>query len=303
MISHPTAYAFLIFNMALWGSTLVVARATYEIIPPLALAFWRWVVAVVVLLPFVWKQLPAATDYLRQSWRSLLVLCVAMVVGSTLAVVSVNYTTALNASLINGSQPAITALVAFVVIRERLELVRGIGIAIAFVGIVVMIAQGDIDILRSMRFNVGDLVMVIAVVAWAVYAVELHRKEDQPGSEVLLFFIAVSGLIGVLPFYVVETIYIREFVPSWPGIAAIFYISFFASILAVGLWNVAIRSVGATRAAQFINLIPVFGATFAMIFLRERLYLFHIAGALLVFAGIFLAIRKRAASRAERSAA
>ena len=280
--------------MALWGSTLVVARATYEIVPPLALAFWRWVVAVVVLLPFVWKKLPASRSYLRDSWRGLSVLCVAMVVGSTLAVISVNYTTALNASLINGSQPAITALVAFVVVRERLAPARAFGIAIAFLGIVVMIAQGHLEVLRSMRFNVGDLVMVIAVLAWALYSVEVHRQQNQPSSEVLLFFVALSGLVGVLPFYVLETIYVREFIPSWPGVAAIVYISFFASILAVGLWNVAIRSVGATRSALFINLIPVFGAAFAMIFLRERLYVFHVIGAMLVFVGIFLSIRKRA---------
>lgn len=301
MISHPTAYAFLVLNMAFWGSTLVVARATHEIIPPLALAFWRWVVAVIVLLPFVWKKLPSTSVYLRQSWRGLLVLCAAMVVGSTLAVVSVNYTTALNASLINGSQPAITALVAFIVVRERLAPARGLGIAVAFLGIVVMIVQGDMDILRSMRFNVGDLVMVVAVVAWAVYSVEVHRQDNQPSSEVLLFFIASSGLIGVLPLYLVETMYVRAFVPSWPGIAAIVYISLFASILAVGLWNVAIRSVGATRAALFINLIPVFGAAFAMIFLRERLYLYHVVGALFVFLGIFLSIRKRVPSRPQRS--
>ncbi|MGI9258516.1 MAG: DMT family transporter [Gammaproteobacteria bacterium] len=302
MISHPTAYAFLVLNMALWGSTLVVARATHEIIPPLALAFWRWVVAVVVLLPFVWKKLPSTRDYLRQSWRGLFVLCAAMVVGSTLAVVSVNYTTALNASLINGSQPAITALVAFIVVRERLAPGRALGIAIAFLGIVVMIAQGQFEILRLMRFNAGDLVMVVAVLAWALYSVEVHRQENQPSSEVLLFFIAVCGLVGVFPPYLIETIYVREFVPSWPGVAAIVYISFSASILAVGLWNLAIRSVGPTRAALFINLIPVFGAAFAMIFLRERLYLYHVAGALLVFVGIFLAIRKREPSQPQRSA-
>ena len=249
--------------------------------------------------PFVGKELPSTRDYLRYSWRGLLVLCAAMVVGSTLAVVAVNYTTALNASLINGSQPAITALVAFIAVRERLAPVRGLGIAIAFLGIVIMIAQGQLELLRSMRFNAGDLVMVVAVVAWAVYSVEVHRQVNQPSSEVLLFFIAVCGLVGVFPLYLLETIYVREFVPSWPGVAAIVYISFAASVLAVGLWNVAIRAVGPTRAALFINLIPVFGAAFAMIFLRERLYLYHVVGALFVFFGIFLAIRPRLSSSAE----
>ncbi|HEY5624004.1 MAG TPA: DMT family transporter [Gammaproteobacteria bacterium] len=302
MISHATAYAFLVLNMALWGSTLVVARGTHEIVPPMALAFWRWVFAVVVLLPFVWSKLASTKNYLKSSWAGLLLICGSMVLGSTLSVVAVNFTTALNATLINGSQPAITALVAFVVLRERMPLPRGLGIVVAFVGIVVMISQGELDMLRSMQFNVGDLVMVVAVVAWAVYSVEIHRLVERPDPYVLLFLIAVSGVVGVLPFYVVETVYVREFVPSWAGAAAIVYISFSASLLAVGLWNLAIHSVGATRSALFINLIPVFGAIFAMAFLRERLYLYHVAGALFVFVGILLAVRAKATAFPERPA-
>ncbi len=293
MISHPTAYALLIFNMALWGSSLVVARATHEIVPPLALTFWRWVFAVLVLLPIVWSKLPGTVPYLRRSWRGLLLLCAAMVVGSTFSVIAVNYTTAINASLINGSQPAVTALVALMVVRERLSIASGIGIAIAFLGILVMVSQGSLELLFDLVFNVGDLVMVIAVLAWAFYSVELHRQPEHPSGDVLLFFIACAGLTTVLPFYLAETVYIREFVPSRNAAAAIIYVSLSASLVAVGLWNLAIRSVGAMHAALFINLIPVFGAAFAMLFLGERLFAYHVIGAVLVFIGILMAVRGR----------
>ena len=286
--------------MALWGSSLVVARAAHEIVPPLAFTFWRWVVAVLVLLPIVWRKLPATMPYVRRSWRSLALLCGFMVVGTTFSVVAVNYTTAINASLINGSQPIVTALAAFLVVRERMSLRSGLGVLAAFIGILVMISQGRPQLLLGLAINSGDLVMLIAVFAWAFYSVELHRQPEHPSGNVLLFFIACTGLVTVLPFYIVETVFVREFVPSRNGVAAIIYLSVAATLLAVYLWNLAIRSVGATHAALFLNLIPVFGAAFAMLFLGESLYTFHVIGAAFVFLGIVMAVRDRLASSSER---
>jgi len=283
----------LTINMAIWGSSLVIARAAHEMVPPVALTFWRWVVAIVVLLPLVWRELPGSLTYLRQNRCRLLIICEYMVVGTTFSVISVNYTTAINASLINGSQPIATAFVAFLVIRERLSLVAGLGILIAFSGVLVMISQGSLEVIFALAFNIGDLVMLVAVVAWALYAVELHRQREHLSGTVFLFYIAVTGMITVFPFYITETLFIREFVPSWNGVAAIVYVSLFATVIAVYLWNFAIRSVGATHASIFLNLIPVFGAAFAMYFLGEDLYVFHIIGTSLVFAGIVMTVRAR----------
>jgi len=300
VISHPTAYVLLTLNMALWGSSLVVTRAVHEIVPPFALTFWRWVVAVLVLLPIVWRKLPGAMPLVRRTWRNLALLCGFMVIGATFSVVAVNYTTAINASLINGSQPLATALVAFLIMRERLTLGSGLGILAAFVGLLVMISHGSPLLLLNMSVNVGDIVMLIAVIAWALYSVELHRQPEHPSGDVLLFLIACTGLITVLPLYIAETIFVREFIPSRNGVAAIVYVSLVASLLAVYLWNIVIRSVGATHAALFLNLIPVFGAVFAILFLGEHLYAFHVIGAALVFLGILMAVRDRLTTAPDR---
>ena len=286
--------------MAIWGSSLVVARAAHEIVPPLAFTFWRWVIAVLVLLPIVWRKLPGTMPYVRRSWRSLSLLCGFMAVGTTLSVVAVNYTTAINASLINGSQPILTALAAFLVLRERLSRTSGLGVLAAFIGILIMISHGRPQLFLDLAINIGDLLMLIAVFAWAFYAVELHRHSAHPSGEVLLFFIACTGLVTALPFYIAETVFVREFVPSRNGVAAIVYLSVAATLLAVYLWNLAIRSVGATHAALFLNLIPVFGAAFAMLFLGESLYTFHLIGAALVFLGIIMAVRDRLAISSDR---
>jgi drug/metabolite transporter (DMT)-like permease len=300
MISRSTAYLLLTLTMALWGSSLVVARAAHEIVPPLAFTFWRWVIAVLVLLPIVWRKLPGMMPIIRRSWRRLALLCGFMVVGTTFSVIAVNYTTAINASLINGSQPIVTALVAFLVMRERLSLRSGLGVLAAFIGILIMISQGRLQVLLDLAVSSGDLVMLVAVLGWAFYAVELHRQPEHPSGSVLLFFIACTGLITVLPFYIVETIFVREFVPSRNGVAAIVYLSVAATLLAVYLWNLVIRSVGAMQAALFLNLIPVFGATFAMLFLGESLYAYHLVGAALVFSGIVMAVRDQLATSSDR---
>ena len=286
--------------MALWGSSLVVARAAHEIVPPLAFTFWRWVIAVLVLLPIVWRKLPGTMPYVRRSWRGLSLLCGFMAIGTTLSVVAVNYTTAINASLINGSQPILTALAAFLVVRERLSRRSGLGVLAAFIGILIMISHGRPQLFLDLAINIGDLLMLIAVFAWAFYSVELHRQSAHPSGDVLLFFIACTGLVAVLPFYIAETVFVREFVPSRNGVAAIVYLSVAATLLAVYLWNLAIRSVGATHAALFLNLIPVFGAAFAMLFLGESLYTFHLVGAALVFSGIVMAVRDQLATSSDR---
>jgi drug/metabolite transporter (DMT)-like permease len=123
--------------------------------------------------------------------------------------------------------------------------------------------------------------------------VGLHRARRLPSGDVLLFVMSVVGAVCLLPLYAVETAYLREFHTSGQAVGAILYLAVASTVLAIYLWNVAIRSVGASRAGVFVNLIPVFGAVFAMLFLGERLYAFHVAGGLLVFVGIVMAVRRQ----------
>ncbi|MDH3419029.1 MAG: DMT family transporter [Gammaproteobacteria bacterium] len=292
MVSHRTAYALLVLTMALWGGAIVTARGVYDIAPPVALTFWRWLLAMVLLLPFVWRKLPSFWADSNRSLSALLPLSCAMVLGTTLSVTAVNFTTAINATIINAAQAAMTALVAFVVLQERLVARQIFGIALAFTGILVMVFRGDIALLRSIEFNWGDLLMLGAIVSWAFYAVGLHRERHLPSGDVLLFVISVTGTFMLLPFYVLETAFWRGFVPSAEALGGIVYLSVASTLAAVYFWNVAIRSVGASRASVFVNLLPVFGAIFAMQFLGERLYVFHVAGAVLVFVGIVMAVRR-----------
>ena len=292
MISRPRAYLYLVLTMALWGAALVVARGVHEIAPPFALTFWRWFGAAVVLLPFALPKLRHEFPVQAGPRRRVLGVCLFMVIANTLSIVAVSYTTAINATVINAMQPATTAVVALVLLRERLSWPQALGVVAAFAGILVIVFQASLGALFELNINRGDVIMFGAVCFWSLYAVFLHKWTGLPSVEVLLFLIATAGVVIGLPFYVAESLLGRPFQVSLASVSAAAYLSIGATGLAVYFWTLAIRTVGANRAAVFLNLIPVFGAGLATGFLGERLYAFHLVGAGLVFTGIFLAVRR-----------
>jgi len=215
-----------------------------------------------------------------------------MVFGSTMSVAAVYYTTATNAVIVNASQPAITAMLAWAIAGSTLLGRQRLGIVCAFVGIVIMVARADFHVLVGLGFNIGDLLMLLAVIGWSTYAVLLPRRDYTPDGTTLMFLIAVTGTVLLLPAYLVEAAFVGGFAFSREVVAAMLYLAIFPTLLATFSWNLAIRSVGPNRTAIFVNLIPISGAALAMIFLGERLYAYHLVGAVFVFAGIFLAVRR-----------
>lgn len=291
-IAHGTAYGLALCCMAIWGSPPVVTRAVSASVPPMAMSLSRWLIAGLILLPFVWRKLPAEWPLIRPQWRRLVLLACFMTAGSSLSVLAVYFTTATNAVLVNASQPAITAVIAWLVGSDRLTRRQGFGIGAAFIGILIMICRADLGVLLSLDISIGDPIMLMAVVGWSLYAVNLHRHQRLPSSEVLLFLIALTGTLILLPMFLIEAAVSGAFDLNSKVAGAMLYLALFPTLLATFFWNLCLKSIGANRAAIFVNLIPVFGASFAMIFLGERLYAYHVMGAALVFAGIFLSVRR-----------
>lgn len=293
-VGRPLAYLFLVLAMVLWSAALVIARGVHEIAPPFALAFWRWLGVALVLLPFALPTLRREFPATPESRRRVFGVCAFMVFGTTLSIVAVSYTTAINATVINATQPAVTAVVALALLAERLSWIQVLGVVSAFSGILVMAFQASFVALLQLNINSGDLIMFAAVCFWSLYAVALHGGTGLPSLVVLLFLISVSGAVAVLPFYVAEALSGRQFVVSLQSVSAAIYLTLGATLIAVYCWSAAIRSVGANRAAVFLNLIPVFGSALAVVFLGERLFTYHLVGAGLVVTGIFLAVRRPA---------
>jgi len=290
-LSPFTAYIMLIAVQLAWASNLVVARGVFETVPPVGLSFWRWLAAALIMIPLVWRTLPHEIPIIRQEWKTIALLAFFMVGGSTLAVTSVTFTTATNASLVNATQPAITAFFAWLIVKDRLSWLQSLGIVSAAFGIGAMVTRFNIGVLLNLDINSGDFVMLSAVVGYALYATYFHRAPKGLTPATLLFVIFLAGSIELIPFYVAETVTYMPVPATWHAAWVTFYLATLPSVGAIFMWNAGLRTVGVTKAAIFVNLLPVFGAGLAILFLGERLYFYHVLGAAFVCAGILLVVK------------
>lgn len=290
--SPALAYVLLTYAAFLWGTSTVVGRGVHEIIPPVGLSFWRGMAAAAFLLPFVIGDLRRKWPLIKRSWRWVLFLGIAQMWPQAAFLLSVNFTTAINATLVNASQPAITAVIAFVILRDKLSLRQILGIIAALFGVFTMIVRGDFGALGNFDINIGDIIAVVAVCGWAIYAVTVSHIPRELGLTTTLFLIMFVGSLTLAPFYVLETAFLRPVPLTLTSLWIILGLGIFISATSVFIWNAGLRVVGPNRATAFLNLIPVFGAGLAIIFLGEQLFQFHIIGAVLVCGGIMLIIHK-----------
>lgn len=292
-IGPKQAYTLLSCTVFLWAIGVVIARGVHEEIPLIGLSFWRWCMAVVILIPFVWRDIFARSTLFKKYIRLLIIQGMLIVGSGTLLFYSLNFTTAINATLVNAAQPVLTVALAWVVLKERLNRLQLLGICSAFMGVGIMVTRASWSVVTHLDFNSGDVLVIIAICGYAMYAINIRKLPRELGTFPALLVILVSGSLLLLPFYMVESFYVKpvNFSLKFSGIVII--LALLVSILSISMWNTANAVVGPGRAAIFVNLMPVYGSILAILFLGEKLYLYHIAGAVLVCAGIFLVVNKR----------
>ena len=216
---------------------------------------------------------------------------VLQVGSSTMLVLGVNFTTAINAAVINAAQPAVTAIAVWVMTRDKITLGQGTGIITGLVGILIIVSRADVTAIFRLDLNLGDGFVVLAIIGWGFYASMMNRIPRELGMTTFLFLTLATGSIASLPFFIWESYYIKTVPFTFETVIAIFFLGIIVSVFSIYIWNAGIRSIGANKAAIFLNLIPVFGAILAIFFLSEQLYSFHFLGGILVCLGITLVIK------------
>jgi drug/metabolite transporter (DMT)-like permease len=290
------AVAALIAAPLLWSSTTVLVRGLHETMPVIGFSFWRWLLASVVLFPI-------ALPHLRRQWplvrANALTLALTGFFGIALfAVVLFNglrLTTAVNTGVISASEPLAIALVGWVLLRERLRRMQVVGIAVGAVGMVVIASRGELQGLEGLSANLGDLLIIAAVMIWALYSVLVQKLSRGLHPVTVLMAAAAVGTVCHLPFYGWEIAAGRHLHADWPTLLAIGYGAIFGSLVAFGSWNLGIGLIGANAAGIFLYLIPMFTIGLAALFLGETLELYHLAGGAIIVLGIVLATRRWAA--------
>lgn len=282
------AFAALAVTMLFWSGNMIVGRALSGQIPPFLLALVRWTGALLVLLPFAVRHVAADREALRRAWRPVLLLGLTGVASFNAFIYSgLRHTTASNAILLQAGIPPLVLLVDRLLFKVRPSRWQLIGVLLSTCGVLAIIFAGDLRRLLALHFGYGDLLVLCGVAAWAVYTSMLKLRPAVHPLSLLAVTFAI-GVTAMLPLAATEAEEIRRMNWTWSVIAGCGYVALFPSLIAYLLFNGAVAEVGAGRAGQTINLMPLFGALLAAALLGEQLYRFHAAGMALIAIGLLL---------------
>jgi drug/metabolite transporter (DMT)-like permease len=262
--------------------------------PPIALAWLRWTVAALIILPFAWPYLRRDRARIAAHWKTLLGLgvlgCGAF---NTFYYIGLSNTQAINGVIVLSLIPLLVPVVTRTIYRTRLSALQGAGVALSLVGVMVLLAKGNFLQFAALELNIGDLWVLGAVICWAVYTAILR---EQPAIH-WLSFAAVTFAVAAaanFPLFLGEHLFYRQMTLSIDSIFAIAYVSTLPSVAAYIFYTRAVKLIGANRSGVFLHLAPLFGAVLAIVFMGETLHLFHLGGFAFILVGVALASRPAA---------
>jgi len=288
-LRHPNPYLLLTLAALFWSGNMVVGRAVHDSVPPISLAFWRWMVAFALTLPLALPHLRSQWPILRRKWRMLLLLgFLSVSCFNTFAYIGLQYTTATNAALLNSFIPIAIVAISWVFLGKRLRGIEALGIATSFAGVLVIVSRGELAVLLDLGLNVGDLWLMLAVLSWAIYTVCLQWRPAGLDPVLMLATLILIGIVTLIPLYAWELAAGRTIRISLPALAGIAYTGIFAAFLSYICYNRGVAEVGPAKAGLFIHLMPVFGTLLAAMFLGETPRGYHLVGIALIFTGIYL---------------
>ena len=263
----------------------------------MALNFWRWFFAFFIALSWTWRELSAHRALIASKWRYMSFIAISSAIGfGALHFVAMQYTTAINGSLFQGMMSICILIAAWVLLGDRIGGREAAGVVLGFGGLAFIVTRGDIDVLLGLSFNIGDILLLAAVISYSVYAVWLRRAPSELSASALMTVMFGFAAAYMLPLWLIEVYALDRPLPltitsAW----SIAYMTICPSVLAQIFWASAVARVGPGRAGYFIYLSPVFGVVLAVILLGEAFRWFHAVGIVLIFAGIWLATRPRPA--------
>lgn len=289
VLDRFSPYLLLVLTVLFWAGNFNLARAVNADIPPLALSFWRWATAGLILLPFAWQALRQALPLLRAHWKLVAALALLGVTGfNSLVYMGLQTTTATNGVLIQTITPVLTVLLASLLLREHSSLRQWLGVVLSLSGVLVIVVRADAQVLRQLDFTSGDLWMLAAALDWALYTVLLRKLPEGLKGLPILGFTVLLGALAILPLYLHESLTFHVMPVTPVSVLSVLYVAVFPSLLSYLFWNHATQRLGAGRTGQFSYLLPVFGILLAVLFLGEHFYTYHMLGALLVAVGLVM---------------
>lgn len=274
----------------IWSGNFIVARAVIKDIPPITLAFYRWLTAVVLLLPVAWKHLPHAWKIVKQNkayffWTAL----TGVSLFNTFVYIAGHTSTAINLALIGTtSSPIISVILAHYFLKEHIQWRRVVGILLCISGILFLLSKGSFQNLFHLQFNKGDAWVLLGALSFAIYNILARKKPVEISAIGFLFFVFAIGTVLLVPAFIVESNYSQPVVWTWGTASVILYLGVGTSVISFLFWNRSIKEMGAGRTALFGNLIPIFSSIEAVILLGEKINYIHIISFALITTGLLI---------------
>ncbi len=291
-LGHP--YILLSLAVLFWSGNSVIGRTYAGEIPPFAMVFWRWVIAVILLTPLCLKPFLRDIPLLRKHF--VYVACQGVLSISCFNAFlywGLHYTTVVNTSLIQASMPIVTLFFSLLLLRKGISLWGGLGIGLSLLGVAWVVVQGNPASFGTLALNPGDLLILGAVTVWSVYSVLLSKKPLEINRFSFTWAMMLCGITFLLPFYLWEVSSGATFELNLHTLPAFAYIGIFPSVLSFLFWMRGVELVGANSAGIFLNLMPIFGALLGMVLLGESLQTFHYMGIAMIIPGIWLVTAKK----------
>jgi len=296
--SKASPYLLLSLAPLFWAGNVVIGRAMRHDIPPVAMSFWRWAIAGVILLPLVAGELRTQWPAIRRNWWLLAAFgLLGVTLFNTFSYLGLQWTTATNAALLNSTIPVIVALASWLLLREPLSARQTLGIGVSLIGVLTILVEGSAARLLSLSFNRGDLILLLAMALWALYTLLLRRKPGELSAAGFLGAIVYFGLPPLALLYAAELASGATFTLAPATGAALAYYAVFPSILAFLCFNHGVAAVGAARGSLFIHLFPVYTVVVSGVALGEFPRPYHFVGIALVLIGIWLTTGARRVPR------
>ena len=283
-------YLLLFIQPIFMATNIIVARGGVEYVPPVSLAFWRWLTVFLILSPFFFEEIfKKIKDFNKEFWKLFFLGSMGCGVCGAFPFIAGMSTTMANMGIIYTSSPIFIIILSVLLFKDKINFSRIIGLIICLVGVISIISKGKIELLLNFKFTSGDLWMVGAAIGWAVYSIYLLNWKSNFSLMGRFTLISFFGAISLFPFYLLEEIFFSSTNFNSDFILWVLFAAISPGIIAFTLYTKVQKYVGASLAGFTLYIFSIYSAIYGIILFDEALMNFHYFGAAFVFLGVYLA--------------
>ena len=293
--NNKLAYFILILTTIFWSGNFIVGKAASMFqIPPFSLNFYRWFFAGLILLPFTYKEIIKNKKYILDNLGFFIILGITSItIFNSIVYYSLYYTQVISGILMISTIPVWIIFISSILNIEKTNIFQILGVILSLIGVIFIITKADLDLIKNLDFNKGDLSMVVAMFSWAIYSALLKSKKYEISQVSLLEVVIICGLIFLIPIYFIEMNMGNQIILGKPFYLILTYVVIFPGLAAFFFWIKGISIIGANRAGIFLHLMPIMGAVMAMLIFDEKFMYYHFLGAIFIIAGITISNKKK----------